>query len=105
MNKNTMSDEETIRIMEEYDLDEDDAEKYISLFIPYNFAVFLLIFGLITVIYFRYKIEILNLIGQSIYRIYINKKATINISAFAKGIYILKLSSDKETVVRKFVKE
>ena len=52
------------------------------------------------------RLEILNLIGQTVYTTTINnKKATINTSAFAKGIYILKLSSDKETVVRKFVKE
>jgi len=51
------------------------------------------------------KLEILNLIGQTVYTIYINKKAIINTSAFAKGVYVLKLSSDKETVVRKFVKE
>ncbi|MEI6820454.1 MAG: T9SS type A sorting domain-containing protein [Bacteroidota bacterium] len=51
------------------------------------------------------RLEIVNLIGQTVYTNNINKKATINTSAFAKGIYILKLSSDKETVVRKFVKE
>ena len=51
------------------------------------------------------RIEIINLFGQTVYTTYINKKATINTSAFAKGVYILKLSSDKETVVRKFVKE
>ena len=51
------------------------------------------------------RIEIINLIGQTIYTNIINKKATINTSAFANGLYILKLSSDKETVVRKFVKE
>ena len=51
------------------------------------------------------RLEILNLIGQTIYTTYINKKATINTSVFAKGVYILKLSSDKETVVRKFIKE
>ena len=51
------------------------------------------------------KIEIVNLIGQTVYTNIINKKATINTSAFAKGVYILKLSSDKEKVVRKFVKE
>ena len=51
------------------------------------------------------KIEIINLIGQTIYTSYINKKGIINTSTFAKGVYILKLSSDKETVVRKFVKE
>ncbi|MEI6820761.1 MAG: T9SS type A sorting domain-containing protein [Bacteroidota bacterium] len=51
------------------------------------------------------RIEIINLIGQTIYTNIINKKATINTSAFANGLYILKLSSDKETVVRKFIKE
>ncbi len=51
------------------------------------------------------KLEIINLIGQTVYTNSINKKATVNTSAFAKGVYILKLSSDKETVVRKFVKE
>jgi len=51
------------------------------------------------------RLEILNLIGETIYTTNINKKATINTSAFAKGMYILKLSSDKETIVRKFVKE
>ena len=51
------------------------------------------------------KLDVLNLIGQTVYTIYINKKATINTSAFAKGVYILKLSSDKETVVRKFIKQ
>jgi len=51
------------------------------------------------------RLEILNLIGQTVYTTYIYKKATVNTSAFANGVYILKLSSDKETVVRKFVKE
>jgi len=52
------------------------------------------------------RLEITNLIGQTVYTNNINnKKATINTSAFANGVYILKLSSDKETVVRKFVKE
>ena len=51
------------------------------------------------------KLEIVNLIGQTIYTNIINKKAIINTYAFANGVYILKISSDKETVVRKFVKE
>ncbi len=51
------------------------------------------------------KLEISNLMGQTIYTYYIYNKATINTSAFAKGVYILKLNSDKETVVRKIVKE
>ncbi|MEI6822335.1 MAG: T9SS type A sorting domain-containing protein [Bacteroidota bacterium] len=51
------------------------------------------------------RLEIINLIGQTIYTIYINKKAIVNTSAFANGVYILKIYSDKETIVRKFVKE
>ncbi|MEI6822410.1 MAG: T9SS type A sorting domain-containing protein [Bacteroidota bacterium] len=51
------------------------------------------------------RLEIINLIGQTLYTNSINKKATINISAFANGVYILKLSSDKETVIKKFVKD
>ena len=52
------------------------------------------------------RLEIINLIGQTVYTNIINKKkATINTSTFANGVYILKLSSDKETVVKKFVKE
>ena len=52
------------------------------------------------------RLEIVNLIGQTVYTSNINKKTTINTSVFANGIYILKLSSDKEkTVVKKFVKE
>ncbi len=52
------------------------------------------------------RLEILNLMGQTVYTSYINnKKTTINTSAFANGVYILKLYTDKETVVRKFIKE
>ena len=51
------------------------------------------------------KLEILNLIGQTVYTNSINKKAIVNTSAFANGVYILKLYSDKETIVRKFIKE
>ena len=51
------------------------------------------------------KLEISTLMGQTIYTYYIYNKATINTSAFANGVYILKIYSDKETVVRKIVKE
>ena len=51
------------------------------------------------------RLEILNLFGQIIYTSNINKKAIVNTFAFANGIYILKLSSNKETVVRKFIIE
>ena len=45
------------------------------------------------------------MVGETVYTSYINKKATINTSTFPSGVYILKLYTDKETVVRKFVKE
>ena len=51
------------------------------------------------------RLEILNLIGQTVYITDMKKKVAVNTSAFAKGVYILKLYTDKETVVRKFVKE
>ena len=51
------------------------------------------------------RLEILNFIGQTVYTSNINNKATIKTSAFLKGVYILKLSSNKESVVKKFVKE
>jgi len=51
------------------------------------------------------KIEISNLMRQTIYTYYIYNKVTINTSAWASGVYILRLNSVKETLVRKFVKE
>ena len=51
------------------------------------------------------RLEIINLMGQTVYTNIFNKKATINTSAFQSGVYIIKLYTDKETVVRKFVKE
>ena len=51
------------------------------------------------------RLEILNLFGQTVYTNSINKKAVVNTSAFANGVYILKIYSDKETIVRKFIKE
>ena len=51
------------------------------------------------------RLEIINLMGQTVYTNVINKKATINTSAFANGVYILKLFTDKETVVKKFIKD
>ena len=51
------------------------------------------------------RIEIINLVGKTIYTNIINRKTIINTSAFANGVYILKLYTDKETVVKKFVKE
>ena len=51
------------------------------------------------------ELEILNLIGQTIYTSVITKKAIVKTSAFPVGVYFIKLSTDKETVVKKFVKE
>ena len=51
------------------------------------------------------KLEILNLIGQTIYTSVITKKAVVKTGAFASGVYFIKLSTDKETIVKKFVKE
>ncbi|MEI6820311.1 MAG: T9SS type A sorting domain-containing protein [Bacteroidota bacterium] len=51
------------------------------------------------------RLEILNILGQNVYTSNINKKAIVNTSAFANGVYFVKLSNDKETEVRKFVKE
>ena len=50
--------------------------------------------------------DITNLMGQSVYSSQLNTgKTTIDISAFAKGIYTIKLYSEKGNVVKKFVKE
>ena len=51
------------------------------------------------------KLEILNLIGQTVYTSLITKKAVVKTSAFPVGVYFIKLTTDKESVVKKFVKE
>ena len=51
------------------------------------------------------RLEIVNFIGQTVYTATINQKGIVNTFAFANGVYILKLYTDKETIVRKFVKE
>lgn len=53
----------------------------------------------------KQKIEITNLLGQSMYTYDVYSKATIDVSAYAKGIYIIKLNSDKRIIVKKFIKE
>ena len=54
----------------------------------------------------EYRLEILNLIGQTVYTSNINnKKTNINTTAFANGVYIIKLYTDKEMVVKKIVKD
>ena len=51
------------------------------------------------------RLEIINLLGQTVYTSSINKKAIVNTSAYPCGVYIIKLYTDKETAVKKFVKQ
>jgi hypothetical protein len=52
------------------------------------------------------EIEILNIQGQSIKSFTaISNKTTIDVSGFAKGLYILKVKTEKGIAVNKFVKE
>ena len=51
------------------------------------------------------RLDIVNMVGQTVYTSYITKKTTINTSAFQSGVYIIKLYTYKDTVVKKFVKE
>jgi hypothetical protein len=44
------------------------------------------------------KIEILNPLGQTVYTSTLNKKTTLNTSAFPSGVYILKLYTENEIV-------
>ncbi len=53
----------------------------------------------------KQEFQITNILGQRLYSNTINKKTTIDVSAFAKGVYILKLNTDKGIVVKKFIKE
>ncbi len=53
----------------------------------------------------KQKLEIINILGQNLYTSNIYSKTTINTSAFAKGVYILKLSTDKITIIKKFIKQ
>ena len=53
----------------------------------------------------EHRLEIINLLGQTIYTTYIGRKNIINTSNYSCGLYILKIYTDKEIVVRKFVKE
>ena len=55
--------------------------------------------------YKEQKLEIINLLGQTLYTTYINKTATVNISAFPCGVYILKLYTEKGNVFKKIVKQ
>lgn len=52
------------------------------------------------------NVEILNLLGQIVYRsTFLNTKTIINTSQFPEGVYIIKFDSDKSRTIRKFVKE
>ncbi len=51
------------------------------------------------------KLEIINLLGQTMYTYYIYSKATIDVSSFPKGVYLIKINTPNGVVVKKFVKE
>lgn len=52
------------------------------------------------------SLEIINIVGQTIYTSTFSKKTTIDVSRFPKGVYILKIiNKDKESIVKKFIKE
>jgi hypothetical protein len=53
----------------------------------------------------KQSLEIYNIAGQAIYTSEMLAYKTIDISSFTSGIYILELKTDKETLVKKFVKQ
>ena len=53
----------------------------------------------------KIKLEIINILGEPIYTSFINNKITIKTTNWQSGIYFIKLYTDKETVVKKFIKE
>lgn len=53
----------------------------------------------------KQDLEILNLLGQMVYASSINLKSTINVSSFPKGVYFIRINTNKGTLVKKFVKE
>jgi hypothetical protein len=51
------------------------------------------------------KFDILDIKGQLIYTSFIDKKTIIDMSAFAEGVYLLKLTTDKSIIIKKIVKQ
>jgi len=49
--------------------------------------------------------EILDLSGKILWTSNIDKKATVNVSKFPLGVYVLKVTTDNKTTVKKFVKQ
>jgi hypothetical protein len=49
--------------------------------------------------------EILNYIGQSLYSSTVFKKAVIDMSQMQGGIYLIKINTDKITIIKRFVKQ
>lgn len=51
------------------------------------------------------NLAIYNLLGQIVYTTTIKDKADIDISTFQKGVFFIKINTDKQAIVKKFVKE
>ncbi|MCX6231983.1 MAG: T9SS type A sorting domain-containing protein [Bacteroidetes bacterium] len=53
-------------------------------------------------------LQIYNIMGQMVYNVSLNKKSTqsiIDLSSFTKGMYLVKLSNEKNIMISKFVKD
>jgi len=50
-------------------------------------------------------VEIINIIGQPVLKATLDNKKWIDISAFEKGSYFIKLSSSQGTIIRRFIKD
>ena len=53
----------------------------------------------------KVSFEIFNSIGQSVYKGNLIEKTIVQTSNYEPGVYIIKINTDKNTVVKKFVKE
>ena len=50
-------------------------------------------------------LAIYNLLGQKVYTTTFKDKVDIDISAFQNGVYFIKINTDKQAIIKKFVKE
>ena len=53
----------------------------------------------------KLNIEVINILGETVFTSQIEKRATLDVSNLSQGIYLIKLYSDKYSEVRKFIKE